>query len=788
MAKTLLVIGAGKYQLPGIIKAKKMGLTVIATDYDPKAIGFEYCDIFHIIDVKDKEENLKIAKKYRINGVVSFATEIAVPTVAYIAEQLNLPGIDYETSLNATNKLRMREIFKKANIPSVEFFEINSLKSLFDAINIIGFPAVLKPSDSSGSRGVTVLHSIGEVPDSFNRAISYGNSKSKECILEEFFEGIECTIEGFSYKGNHSILAISEKKKPDTKYRVATELFYPPTFRGEIIEKIKSTVTSALDALGIENGMTHSEIIVNEEGNLIIVEVAARGGGFGISNIIIEQITGFDPISSLIMLSIGEEIKVDIKSHNSAILKFYAPNPGILEEIQGREKLKSIPNTTVEFFIYESEIIPTLMTDGSRTASIISWGKNREQVNFQVKQVEDTINFKISPFPLPKDSFKKISDSKSMNIGTKVKELRKNNIDIVDLSWGEPYFNTPTKIIEAAHRFLDSGYTHYTPGRGYLSLRTALCNEIKGRLNIDYDPEKEIILTNGGKMGSFYALSAFIQNNDEVLILEPFWLSYKEQVLLAGGKPIFVKSDPDNIFRPNIKDLYSKISYKSKILILNNPCNPTGIVFTQDELQKISKLVIEKNLLIISDEVYRTITFDRKHISISQLENMRNRTIIVDSFSKSFAMTGWRIGVIYAPNHLMDEIYKIHQHSSTCVVDFIQMSALIALNECIKEPIHMCKQYKEKRDFLIKRSTELGNIELIKPEGTFYAMLKLPNSKYADTLISAILLEEYNVATVPGSAYGESSTGYLRLCFAKPEEELSKGLERISKFLKKYKI
>lgn len=784
MTKTLLVIGAGEYQLPGIIKAKKMGLKVISTDFNPNAIGFEHSDDHYVIDVKNKEENLKIAEKHNIDGVLSFATEIAVPTVAYIAEKLNLHGIRYEAAINATNKLKMRAIFKKHNVPSIKFFEITTLKTLFKVGNDLGYPFVFKPADSSGSRGVTIIYSIDEIADAFSRAMNY--SISKKCIAEEFFEGIESTIEGFSYKGEHTVLAISQKKKPETKYRVAMELFYPPTFNKEIIKKIEKAVTDAVVALGINNGMTHSEVIVNDKGNLTIVEVAARGGGFGISNKIIEYITGFDPITALILLSIGEEIKIEAKTNNSAILKFYTPEPGIINKIEGKEKLNNIMNTEVEFFINEGEIVPLLTTDGSRTASIISWGKDRKQVQLQVDQVESAIKFRISPLPLPKTSYSKIKASKSMSIGTKVKALRDMKIDVIDFSWGEPCFDTPKRIIESAKEYLTSGYTHYTPGKGYFSLREKISKDIENRLNVSYDPIDEIIICSGGKIGIFYALSAFIQSGEEVLILEPYWLSYKEQVHLAGGVPIFIKSDPNTKFRLNIKELKEKISTKSKVLILNSPCNPTGVIFTKEELESINEIVQKNNLIVISDEVYRTITFEKDFISVAQVDNMKNHTIIVDSFSKSYAMTGWRIGYICAPRHLMDEIYKIHQHSSTCVADFVQMAALTALNECYNEPKRMCEAYKVKRDLLVSKAKGLGNIEIIEPEGTFYAMLKLQDLKYPDSLVSEILLEEYKVAVIPGSAYGESSSNYLRLCFAKPENEISKGLERISQFFKDY--
>ena len=785
LAKILLVVGAGKYQTPGIIKAKRMGINVIATDYDPYAIGFKLSNYSHIVDVKDKEGNLELAKKYKIDGVVSFATELAVPTVAYIAEKLKLPGINLETALNATNKLRMRQLFKRFNVPSVPFFEIKSLKTLFNAANELGFPFIIKPVDSSGKKGVTVINTIDSIPDAFNWAIS--QSSSKTCIAEKFFEGIECTIEGFAYKGKHTVYAISQKKKPDTKYRVATELFYPPTFRDDIIKKIEKSVTDAVSALGIDNAMTHTEVIVNEKGELIIVEVAARGGGFGIADKIIEYITGFDPITALIQLSIGEEVKIDVKKHNSAVLKFFAPDPGIMDKIEGKEKLQNIENTEVEFFVNEGEVIPVLMTDGSRTGSIISWGSNRNQVQQQLQEAEQAIHFKISPFYPTKENLKLIDESKSMIISEKAKELRKRNIEVVDLSWGETFLEPSKKIIEASQKCLTSKENRNTSSKGNFLLREAISKDNKQRLNFKYDPDNEILITSGRKSGLFCTLYSLIHTKDEVIIFEPFSSIYEKQVKLTGGKPVFIPSSMDELFRPNIEKLSEKISKNTKLLILNSPCNPTGVIFTRKELEAISKLAIENNLVVISDEVYKDITYDKEFTSIAQIKGMRNRTIIIESFSKSYAMDGWMIGNLCAPNYLMESIYKVHQLSTVSVPNFVQEAAIIAINECKDEVVNNCRIYKERRDYLIKKSKDLENIELFKPEGGIYTLLKLPQLKLQDILCSAILLEEYKVAAVPGSTYGKSVSNWLRLCFARPENDLLQGIQRISQFLKEYK-
>lgn len=401
MTKKILVVGAGTYQVPIIRKAKELGLQVIATDFNPEAEGFAFCDNYEVLDVKDKQGNLNIARKYKIDGVVSFATEIAVKTVAYVAKEMVLPGVSVEAAHNSTNKIQMRKIFEENNLPTVSFCEVSSLETAFEAAEKLGFPFVLKPAESSGSRGVTVITAENQIPEAFTSAQNHATEK-KLCLAEAFFEGLECTIEGFSNKGEHTILAISEKKKPETKYRVATELFYPPSFAEHIVHHIEDVINKAVEVLGIEIGSTHSEVIVNlETEELIIVEVAARGGGFGISDKIIQYITGFDPVEALIKTAIGEDVSLENLTLNSAILKFFTPTfeSVILDKIITKPGLADVKNTEIEFFIKEGEIIPVLTTDGSRTGSIISWAKTPEEVKKQVQEAESLIEFKLSPLP-----------------------------------------------------------------------------------------------------------------------------------------------------------------------------------------------------------------------------------------------------------------------------------------------------------------------------------------------------------------------------------------------------
>ena len=302
MKKTLMVIGAGKYQLPVIIKAKEMGLKVLATDLNPKAQGFEYADFYKVVDVKDAETNLEIAKEFAVDGVISIVSELSITTVAHIVEQLGLPGLQYEAAVAATNKAIMRTKFLEAGLSSPSFFKVKTKEEATTAALELGLPVVMKPTDNSGSRGVTKVEKLADLE--FSWGLAKENSRSGDIIVEQFLEGTEMTIEALSYKKEHQILAMSSKKRIPFPYCVSIDLTYPPPFSEETLVAVRELVISALDAIGIDVGPTHSEVIITEKGP-VLLEIAARGGGFGVFSEVIPLVSGVDVVKECINLALG---------------------------------------------------------------------------------------------------------------------------------------------------------------------------------------------------------------------------------------------------------------------------------------------------------------------------------------------------------------------------------------------------------------------------------------------------------------------------------------------------
>jgi len=389
--KTIMFIGAGKYQVPGIEKAKEIGLRTIAIDRDPDVPGLKIADVPVVLDIKDIEGAIKVAKENNIDGVLTIASDIAVPTVAAVAEELDLPGISSEIAKIATNKALMREKFVEYGIPSPRFRKVRTLDEAREAAEEIGFPVVIKPVDNAGSRGVSKVDNMDESVGAFNHAQKH--SRIGDVIVEEFIEGIECTIEGMTYNNKTEILAISEKKKPEGHYRVATDLTYPPSFPSEVIENIKNVVKLAIEAIGIDIGPTHSEVIVTSHWKPVLIEVAARGGGFGIFSDVIALVSGVDAITENIKISIGKKPDIIPKYEKGVVLRFFAPPQGRLKKIVDFEQAKLIRDTKVGLFKKVGDTIPPLATDGDRTGYILTWGETRDEAIKRADTVESRVKF-----------------------------------------------------------------------------------------------------------------------------------------------------------------------------------------------------------------------------------------------------------------------------------------------------------------------------------------------------------------------------------------------------------
>jgi aminotransferase len=358
--------------------------------------------------------------------------------------------------------------------------------------------------------------------------------------------------------------------------------------------------------------------------------------------------------------------------------------------------------------------------------------------------------------------------------------------DIINLGIGEPDFNSPLHVISAAKQALDEGKTHYPPSAGVPQLCEALVRKAKRDYSLEYNPNSEVLVTVGATEAVFLALMALINPRDEVLLLDPGFVCYEPDVLLAGGVPVSVPVPEGNGFKLDVDAVISRVTDKSRVIIINSPNNPTGAVFSYDDLLKLSKLVIERDLIVISDEVYEKIIYDNaKHFCLATFPDMRERTIVVNSFSKTYAMTGFRVGYALGPVDLIDPMMKVHQYSVACVDGAAQYAAVAALEgpqDCIGA---MLAEFDKRRRLMYKRINEIRSLSCALPKGAFYIFADIKRFKTSSADFADYLTNEGKVATVPGSAFGRNGEGYLRLSYATAYEKIEEAMNRIEKAVAK---
>jgi len=369
----------------------------------------------------------------------------------------------------------------------------------------------------------------------------------------------------------------------------------------------------------------------------------------------------------------------------------------------------------------------------------------------------------------------------------KMFDLAQRYKDVVNLSVGEPDFGTPQHIVDAAVDAMKAGYTHYTPNAGLMELREAIAEKLRRENGIEADPATEIIATVGGMGALSLAVLATINPRDEVLIPNPSFASYEAQVILAGAKPTPLPLKEENGFSINSSDVVSRISPRTKALMINSPSNPTGAVMSEKELRNVAQIACEHGLMVISDEAYESLLYDEaKHLSIASLPEMMDRTISIYTFSKTYAMTGWRIGYAVADEAIIREMIKLQEHIAAHPSSISQKAAVAALRgpqDCVRE---MVKEYEERRNMIFDEVNEISGITSLKPKGAFYLF---PNvSKLGSSLdLAMYLLEKARVVTVPGTAFGECGEGYLRLSYATSKENIAEARSRIRDAIEKLK-
>ena len=355
---------------------------------------------------------------------------------------------------------------------------------------------------------------------------------------------------------------------------------------------------------------------------------------------------------------------------------------------------------------------------------------------------------------------------------------------VISLGVGEPDFSTPWVIRKAAIQVLERKHIVYGPNKGLAPLRTAISNRIEKKHGVKYCDENEIIVTVGGSEAIDLALRGIIDNGDEVLVVEPCFVCYAPLVELAGGVPVPVPTKIENNFKLTVDDIKDKITDRTKILILPFPNNPTGAIMTREDLEPIAKFLRDTNIIVLSDEIYSELTYGRKHFSIIELDGMPERTIYVNGFSKAYAMTGWRLGYVAAPEPIISQIAKIHQYGIMCSPYISQNAAVEALNSCDSEIQKMTDEYNVRRKYLVGEFNRLG-LSCFNPEGAFYVFPCIKSTGLSSDDFCERLLYEEKVATVPGSAFGESGEGYIRISYAYSLKHLMEAMSRIERFLKK---
>ncbi|HDY73861.1 MAG TPA: aminotransferase class I/II-fold pyridoxal phosphate-dependent enzyme [Euryarchaeota archaeon] len=355
--------------------------------------------------------------------------------------------------------------------------------------------------------------------------------------------------------------------------------------------------------------------------------------------------------------------------------------------------------------------------------------------------------------------------------------------EVISLGVGEPDFVAPWHIREACIYSLEKGYTMYTSNYGLLELREEISKFYNQWHNLDYNPESEILITTGVSEGYDLAIRALVNPGDEVLIPEPSYVSYKPCTVFAGGKPVVVTTNAEDEFKVRAENLRAAVTEKSKALVINYPNNPTGATMTRKELEEIADIAVEHDLTVISDEVYGRLTYEGRHTPFSSLEGMRDRTVILDGFSKAYAMTGFRIAFSLAPEDITDAMMKVHQYTMLCAPITGQMSAIEALRNGEREVATMTREYNRRRRVIVKRLNEIG-LTCFTPKGAFYAFPSIKSTGLSSEEFSTQLLKSKKVAVVPGTAFGECGEGHIRCSYATSMEDLKTALDRIEDFTK----
>ena len=379
-------------------------------------------------------------------------------------------------------------------------------------------------------------------------------------------------------------------------------------------------------------------------------------------------------------------------------------------------------------------------------------------------------------------------------LNNKVKEVKPSGIrkffdiaeqmeDVISLGVGEPDFQTPWQIRQAGIRSLENGRTKYTSNWGLIQLRNEIARYVKRKYNLNYNPEHEILVTVGGSEAIDMCVRAVVEPGDEVIIPQPSYVCYEPAVALCGGVPVIIETKAENEFKLTKEELLANLSSKTKAVILPYPCNPTGAIMEKADLEALAEVLRERDIVVISNEIYAELTFgETKHVSIASIEGMAERTLVVNGFSKTFSMTGWRLGYACGPKPLMEQIVKIHQYMIMCAPTTSQYAAVEALRNCDDAVEEMLEEYDVRRRLIVNGFNKLG-LTCREPKGAFYAFPSIQLTGMTSDEFCEKLLTSKHVALVPGTAFGASGEGFVRASYCYSHNHLKEALKRIGEFL-----
>ena len=380
---------------------------------------------------------------------------------------------------------------------------------------------------------------------------------------------------------------------------------------------------------------------------------------------------------------------------------------------------------------------------------------------------------------------KKVVDMKPSGI-RKFFDIVATMPDAISLGVGEPDFVTPWHIREAGIYSLEKGHTYYTSNSGLEELRFEICNYLNRRFNLSYNYKNEVLITVGGSEAIDLAMRAFISAGDEVLIPEPCFVCYSPCVSMAGGTPVPIVTVEEDEFKLTAKALKEAITPKTKMLVLPFPNNPTGAIMDRKDLEEIAEVLRDTNIIVLSDEIYAELTYGQKHVSIAEIDGMKERTLIASGFSKAFAMTGWRLGYIVGDADVVKAMTKIHQYGIMSTPTTSQYAAIEAMKNGDEDVAYMVSEYDHRRKMLVEELNRMG-LHCFEPKGAFYAFPSIQSTGMTSEQFCEELLKDQKVAVVPGNAFGESGEGFVRISYAYSVENISNALEKIDNFIRKHK-